>query len=320
MKLHHLELLCDPKTGDSFEVEIKKMEDDEIVEGILTSQNNIYKIYNGIPRFVDEDNYSNNFGWQWNKWARIQFEDENVGGSMEGYTRNMFHTISEFTKERVNEKIVLDIGCGPGRFSDIILEMGGIPILLDHSNAIDACKENFKEKSNNILFMQGDALALPLKSESVDFAFSIGVLHHTPNPKQGVAEAYRVLKPNGDFAISVYSKDSYYTFSTVSLWRKVFKSVWPLFKHYPPLIYSNLFGRLNHYLGKINIYLTYPIRFIFPTIVLPDLKWSVLDTFDSITTSYQSGHTIYEVFKWFEDIKFSRIRPGNWRVNIIGTK
>ena len=41
-----------------------------------------------------------------------------------------------------------------------------------------------------------------------DFAFSIGVLHHTPDPQRGVLEANRVLKQGGEFSISVYSENS----------------------------------------------------------------------------------------------------------------
>jgi len=315
----HLAILCDPISGEDLELVIEKSDGDEIIEGFLKSPSNSYKITNGIPRFVSDSNYSDNFGWQWNKWAKVQFEDENIGKSMEGHTRDMFTTISELDENKVYNKTVLDMGCGPGRFSDIVLKLGGIPILIDHSNAIDVSKQNLNNDSN-ILFVQGDALNLPFKNGVFDYVFSIGVLHHTPNPQKGITEANRVLKNGGEFSISVYSEDSYYTFPTVHLWRKVFKFLWPVFKHYPPLIYSNIFGRINHYLGKINKYVTYPFRLVFPTTVLPDVKWSVLDTFDSLTTSYQSGHTIFEVYYWYKESGFNNIRPGNWRVNLIGTK
>ena len=95
MKINHLEILCDPHTGEDLEVIVNKSIEDEIIEGFLKSSSNTFKINNGIPRFVDEINYSDNFGWQWNKWARVQFEDENKNKTMEGHTRNMFTTITE---------------------------------------------------------------------------------------------------------------------------------------------------------------------------------------------------------------------------------
>ncbi len=313
-----IKILRDPLTGEDLELIVNEENSSEVLSGKLVSSSNTYEISNGIPRFVKDEGYSDNFGWQWNKWARVQFEDENIGRPMEGYSKNMFSTITEFSRSEIQNKLVLDIGCGSGRFTDIVSNMGATTIALDYSNAIDAAKDNVTNK--NVLFIQGDALLLPIKNEVIDFSYSIGVLHHTPNPKKGVEEAYRVLKKDGIFAISVYSKESLYTFSSVTFWRKIFKAMWPLFGHYPPLIYSRIFGTINHYLGLISKYLTYPIRLFFPTMVLSDIRWSILDTFDAVTTSFQSGHTIYEVFNWFSSTGFKEIKPGNWRVNLIGQK
>ena len=83
---------------------------------------------------------------------------------------------------------------------------GGIPVAIDNSNAIDTSKKNLINYSNKILFIQADALNLPLKKECIDFAYSIGVLHHTPSPENGILEAFRVIKPGGELAVSVYSK------------------------------------------------------------------------------------------------------------------
>lgn len=318
MNKKYLKILCDPKTGEDLKLSVEKEINDEIIEGYLVSTTNKYRILNGIPRFVFNEGYSDNFGWQWNKWAKIQFENQNIGKPMEGHTSKMFYTITQFNNEDLRGKTVLDIGCGSGRFMDLLSEIDVDVIGIDYSNAIDVAKANLNGK--NSLFIQGDALQLPFKPNSIDYAYSIGVLHHTPAPQKGVQEAFNVLKKDGVFAISVYSKESSYNFLSVHIWRVIFKFFWPIFKHYPPLIYSRIFGTLNHFLGKINRYLTYPIKLFFPTIVLKDLKWSILDTFDSITTSYQSGHTIYEVFNWFKISGFKEIEPGNWRVNLIGKK
>ncbi len=313
-----VDILCDPETGEDLKLTIDEESLSEIISGTLISKSNSYKITNGIPRFVNDEGYSDNFGWQWNKWARVQFEEENIGRPMENYSKDMFYKITEFNDEQIKDKFVLDIGCGSGRFADIVTSMGGVSIALDYSNAIDVARENVNKE--NVLFVQADALKLPFKNSVIDFAYSIGVLHHTPNPQKGVQEAFRVIKKGGEFALSVYSKESLYTFSSVAMWRKIFKTLWPVFGHYPPLIYSRLFGSINHFLGKVNRYLTYPIRIFFPTMVLQDIRWSILDTFDAVTTSYQSGHTIFEVFYWFKSIGFQEIRPGDWRVNLIGQK
>ncbi len=320
MKKNLYKLLCDPATGEDLELIIEKNIGDEVLKGKLVSPSNEYEIINSIPRFVNKENYSNNFGWQWNKWASVQFEHSNINKPMEGYTSKMFNQITEWDKENLSEKIVLDMGCGSGRFTDVVLSNGGYVIAVDNSSAIDAAKDNLKENLDKALFIQADILNLPIKDNVVDLSFSIGVLHHTPDPLKGINESYRTLKKNGEFALSVYSKNTNYDLTMVHVWRKVFRATWPIFRQSPPLIYSYLFGGVNHYLAKLNRFLTYPIKILFPTISLPDIRWSILDTFDSITTSYQSSHTFYEVYNWLKNSGYSESRPGIWYLNYISKK
>jgi ubiquinone/menaquinone biosynthesis C-methylase UbiE/uncharacterized protein YbaR (Trm112 family) len=318
MQQRLLQYLSDPYTGEDIELFPSVIEGDEIITGVLKSASNTYSISNGIPRFVPDESYSKNFGWQWKKWSKVQFDDENIDKPMMNYTKEMFDAITLLDNQSLEGSVILDMGCGSGRFADIALSKGAIVIALDYSTAVDVAQVNLPHK--NLMLIQGDALNLPLKENSIDFCYSIGVLHHTPSPQTGVSEAYKVLKEDGTFALSVYSKGSLYDFSGVHIWRKIFKFTWRYLKHYPPLWYSVFFGGLCHFIGKINTRLTYPIRFFFPTMVLPDLKWSILDTFDSVTTSYQSAHNIHEVTEWFEEIKFKEITVGNWGVNLLGKK
>lgn len=315
MKINHLKFLCDPETQEELKLEIFTANDNEVITGMLVSASNRYPIINGIPRFVSNEGYSDNFGYQWNRWARVQFEDQNCGGPMELHTTNMFKSISGFTSEDLVGKTVLDMGCGPGRFTDVAANMGATVIALDYSSAIDAAKENFKGTNLDIIFVQGDALKLPIKTNSLDYAFSIGVLHHTPSPETGVLEAWRVLRLGGEFAIRVYGFGArgFYTFPTVKMWRFIFQKLKPLLKHYPPLIYSYVFGTIGFYLGKIWRPLSYPIRVVFPTAWEPDYRWAILDTFDAIATTFQSGHTPQEVENWLQRSGFGVVqqRQGN---------
>ena len=182
MYLKQLTYLCDPETHADLKLVDAVYLGDEIVSGTLRSPTNEYPITLGIPRFVKDEGYSDNFGFQWNRWARVQFEDHNIGGPMQGHTTTMFKTITKFSANKLRGKVVLDIGCGPGRFTDVALAMGASVIALDYSSAIDAAKTNFDGRNVDILFVQGDALRMPIKTDSVDYSFTIGVLHHTPSP------------------------------------------------------------------------------------------------------------------------------------------
>lgn len=308
MRINHLSLLCDPETHEELQLEEAEYDGEAIVSGTLRSPSNAYPITNGIPRFVRDEGYSDNFGYQWNRWARVQFEDQNIGGPMQNHTTNMFTSITQFSAEKLCGKTVLDMGCGPGRFTDVAVNMGASVIALDYSSAIDAAKANFASKDADILFVQGDALRLPIKTDSVDFSFTIGVLHHTPSPSTGVREAFRVTRAGGQFALRVYAARGFYTYPTVRFWRGVFLALKPILKHYPPLVYSYLFGTLGYVLGKIWRPLSYPLRAVFPTVWLPDYRWTILDTFDAVATTYQSGHTPDEIEGWLlRDAGFSKI-------------
>lgn len=308
MKLHHLPLLCDPETREDLTLTDAIYDGDEIVSGTLVSPTNQYPIIRNIPRFVCDEGYSDNFGYQWNRWARVQFEDQNLGRPMQGHTTRMFETITGFSAETLGGKTVLDIGCGPGRFTDVAVNMGARVVALDYSSAIDAAQANFTGKAADILFLQGDALRLPLKENSVDVSFSIGVLHHTPSPATGVSEAHRVTMRGGEFAIRVYPAGGFYTYPTVRIWRSVFMKLKPLFGHYPPLIYSYFFGSLGFALANIWRPLSYPLRAVFPTVWLPDYRWAILDTFDAVATNYQSGHMPEEIAGWLHVAGFAEVR------------
>ena len=60
----------------------------------------------------------------------------------------------------------------------------------------------------NISLIQGSALQIPLKSDTLDFAYSFGVLHHTFDPEQGIREISRVIKKDGRTFLYFYEDHS----------------------------------------------------------------------------------------------------------------
>lgn len=232
---------------------------------------------------------------------------------MEGYTKDTWSKIcgleSQFNASRLNKKIILDIDW-PGRFIESTRNKGALVIGIDYSNAVEAAANNFK-LDHDVCIIQGDALNLPFLEAVFDGAFSIGVLHHTPNPARGVDQAYKVIKKGGWLAISVYGIKGYYKYPNVQIWRKIFATLWPIFGYRPALLYTfvtvSVFGpisKISRSLGRI-------FKIPFPFISLPDKNWSLLDTSDSITPSHQSGHEPYEVFSWFKNSGFKNIEPTN---------
>ena len=178
---------------------------------------------------------------------------------------------------------------------------------------MEAAAENFAG-DENVLICQTDILRSPIKNASVDGVFSIGVLHHTENPQKGFEDMVRTLKTGGWIAISVYATGGYYDNFFVNVWRRIFKALWPIFGHYPPLIYSYTTVYLFRPILRIPIVRTIvrPLLSYFPFLDLKDIGWSVLNTFDSITPSNQAGITPYRAFQWFKQANLRNIEPSNW--------
>jgi SAM-dependent methyltransferase len=315
MHISFLEYLVDPTTKQPLQLEVSERNGNFIETGVLKSSAQTYSIVRGIPRFVEYQsaNYSRSFGYQWRKWPRLQFESENVGRPMAGHTRKMWEKITGIVDNSamLKDAVVADIGCGPGRFIDVARSKAARVIGIDYSAAIEVAEQNFKHDPN-VCCCQADALNLPLKSRSLDGAFSIGVLHHTPDPKAVVEQIAGALRPDGWFAISVYGQNGYYDFPMVQFWRRVFKTLWPIMGPYPALAYTYATVHLFWRVARIAPPLGKAVRAILPFINLPDIQWSLLDTFDSVTPSYQSAHSSYEVFRWLKDLGFTSVESTNW--------
>lgn len=215
-----------------------------------------------------------------------------------------------FDPKELKGQTILDLGCGPGRFIDVAVHAGARVIGIDYSSAVEAAADNFKNNPN-VLIVQGNALELPIQENSLDGAFSIGVLHHTPDPFRGFSQMIRTLKARAWVAACVYGKGGYYDSPRVSVWRNLFSLLRPVFGNLPPLAYS-YFAALIVYPLSFVPGLGHALRAVFPSVRLPDWKWRLLDTYDSVTPSYQSAHESFEVFQWFKKMGLVEIEPSDW--------
>ena len=90
MKEKFIDILCCPKTNTNLKLKNPVYSSQgEIESGQLISENNehSYPIIKGIPRFVDAEFYSKSFGYEWKKWSKVQYEDENVGSHLRVYIK-----------------------------------------------------------------------------------------------------------------------------------------------------------------------------------------------------------------------------------------
>jgi len=91
---------------------------------------------------------------------------------------------------------VLDLGCGAGVFSEILIKRGYRCI------GIDLCRKQLsyaKSNGHGAIFVNGDAEALPIAGNTVDGILLVGLIHHLPDPSLCIKEIARILKKGGSF-------------------------------------------------------------------------------------------------------------------------
>jgi 2-polyprenyl-3-methyl-5-hydroxy-6-metoxy-1,4-benzoquinol methylase len=104
---------------------------------------------------------------------------------------------------------LLEIGCGIGVDSIELARCGFHVTAIDLTEAaIDIARRHAAHRNVEVTFQVGNAEALEFSDDCFDWVFSFGVLHHTPNIRQAIAELRRVLKPGGTALIMLYNRHS----------------------------------------------------------------------------------------------------------------
>ena len=261
-----------------------------------------YPVVKGIARFVDAQHYAGSFGFQWLLFRDTQLDTEESRRSEADFRRR-----TGFTPEDLAGKLVLDVGCGMGRFAEVATRWGAYVVGVDLSLAEEAAAENLKDR--NAVFFQADVFHLPFAPGSFDYIYSIGVLHHTPNCEKAFKSLPRLLKPGGRIAIWLYSRyNNWYKMSDI--YRKVTRRMSPKTIYRLAHVAVPMYG-VHQALLSIPVIgrpISGAMKYLLPMSFNPDPKWRVLDTLDWYSPWYQSKHTYEEVFRWFEDCGLQDLR------------
>ncbi|HKQ13571.1 MAG TPA: methyltransferase domain-containing protein [Steroidobacteraceae bacterium] len=314
MKSELLLLLRCPRTGQALVLEpgAASSAAGEIDGGWLVTADGAhrYPIRDGIPRFVPASNYADNFGMQWNKFRLTQL-DSHSGQSI---SADRFWKATGWRPAELRGKWVLDVGCGAGRFAEVVLEAGARLVALDYSSAADACFANLR-RFPQLHVVQGDVYALPFPPESFDFVYSLGVLQHTPDVHRSFAALPPMVAPGGQLCVDYY-------------WRRIRTmlhlkyALRPITKRMPQqklfaLLEANvpwllrvsqsvrrvpLIGRGLQRLVPIVDYTG-----IYPLNAQQLKEWALLDTFDMFAPAHDNPQTPHRVRAWFDSVGFSDI-------------
>ena len=273
-----------------------------------------YPRLNGVIRFVGAQEYAGSFGFQWKLYARTQLDDAVTQRSERAFRRR-----TGFTPDDLRGKLVLDIGCGMGRFAEIATRWGAHVVGIDLSLASEVAAKNLADRRATIF--QADVFQLPFAPQSFDYIYSIGVLHHTPNCEQAFKALPRLLKPGGKIAIWLYSAyNPWYRMSDV--YRKATRRMKPETLHKFCGLVVPLYG-IHKGLKKIPVLgkpASSALAWAIPMSHNENATWRVLDTFDWYSPWYQSKHTYEEVFRWFEDCGLENLKVIEQPIAVQGTR
>jgi SAM-dependent methyltransferase len=231
MKLRLLDLLACPWCGQPFDIRSydASSSSTDIVEGVLISGcGRRFPIVRGIPRIIENaadlfpefvrrhagdfpdalkgpvsksrtdaaiEKTRKSFGYQWTVFREMVID----------FRENFFYYIRPLDEAFFKGKLGLDMGCGFGRHIYNAALFGAEMVGVDLSDAIESTAENTRELPN-VHLVQADVYHLPFKPGVFDFAYSIGVLHHLPDPERGYQSLLPIVKPGGSVFIWVYSK------------------------------------------------------------------------------------------------------------------
>lgn len=221
---------------------------------------------------------------------------------------------------------VLKVGCGAGRFTEVVAATGATLVSLDYSTAVEA---NFGSNGHcpNLLIVQGDIYRMPFPRNSFDRVFCLGVLQHTPDVHKSFQQLPLYLKSGGRLAIDVYRRFGWFKQATITkYWARPFtrrmrpqtlyawveryvRTLWPLTRWLHHLPYGR---NLNWRLLIADYQGMYPLS----ESLLRD--WAVLDTFDMLAPAYDQPQTPETVRRWFDEAGLKEVELGDGINGVVG--
>lgn len=265
-----------------------------------------YPCVGNVPRFVSSTNYAAAFGSQWKAFRRTQLDSY----THTTITRDRLQRCLGGLLDVLRGKMVLEAGCGAGRFTELLLESGASVFACDLSDAVEANYENCRGFPGYFC-CQADIARLPVRPGQFDYVVCLGVIQHTPDPEQTLQSLARHLKPGGVLVIDHYTGKILLRATQAALrWFLLKRSprftlrfcaglvgaLWPFHRlcwragsptNRP---WAYLRAAFLHFSPVIDYHYSYP------QLGEQLLKtWAILDTHDALTDCYKHTRTLEEI-------------------------
>ena len=279
---------------------------------LVSSSGEKFPVVKGIPRFVEKDNYASAFGLQWTTFAKTQLDSHN----QMGITRERLERCLGFPLSNLKDKTVLEVGCGAGRFTELLVKSGALVHSIDLSHAVDANRQNIGDQPNYKIAQAG-AYEIPFPDDAFDVVICLGVIQHTPSPEKTIEALWKKVKPGGMVVIDHYRKRLAYYSNMRFIYREIFRKMKP--EKSQRIIHSlvKIFFPLHWTFRNNKVMYWMLIRFtpLFEYVrEFPQLsrqvheEWSRMDTYDGLTDYYKHLRSSAEIRTALEMLGGKNIR------------
>lgn len=305
MRPAHLTYLVDPLTKEPLKLANDRAMGQHVMEGMLHSSTNTYRISGGIPRLLPPSVQpaafekhqrltADSFAYEWNVIYRENPYEK----------QNFLHFLHPYvTEQNLAGKVLLDVGCGSGRFAKQAAFCGARAVIgTDLGYSVEAAFALTKDLSN-VCIVQADLYHMPIQQQA-DLTFSIGVLHHLPDPLAGFKQLPDTVRPGGQLLIWVYNRRhnfrAVYIFETMrKISRYIPKPI--LFK----LCYLPALGvqSLNYLTNALRLAGASKLPKKIPFSYYANFPFSMKlsDAFDVFATPYSNYYYVEEVRAWLTE-------------------
>ena len=153
------------------------------------------------------------FGDEWSRFTQDQLD----AAMLEQIFSDYFSLFN--WAELPSDPVGADIGCGSGRWAQVVAPRVHHLMLIDASpEALSVAKTNLSDVTN-VSFLHASVGMLPIDDASLDFAYSLGVLHHVPDTKAAISAVAAKLKPGAPFLVYLYYAFDNRSLTYRALWR-----------------------------------------------------------------------------------------------------
>ena len=310
-----------------------------------------YPIEFGVPRMVDASTREPAatrvgsrtqaaFGFEWLRYPVTTFDEDLVTFfGLTGIESSFYETVDFFgfpveppsskeltaaTTSHLRGKKVFEAGCGMGKYVRVASELGAeLAVGLDASDAVERAVE-VTERRPNVLIVQGDIFHPPLRG-GFDFAYSVGVLHHTPAPRRAFESVASLVRPGGKLAVWLYPHSNQIAPYLLEIWHE--RLLRPMTSRLP----HRMLERLCVGLGKLTVVKTRMrnrggmvsngvARMLSAVAVGEHLDPGIAAflNFDWYSPPYRSRHTEAELAEWYSRVGFDEPRMLQLPVSAFG--